>query len=127
MACGSMVFSGIFSWAAVVAPMGVPSATLAIMGRFAVNISYNIGLQYAAELLPTVVRAQGVALIHIMGYVGSLLAPFIVYMVSPLLYCIKKSLGPSIVDCFLDLSAEELWLLMLILKHYVSCTHYNIM
>ncbi|VVC96828.1 unnamed protein product [Leptidea sinapis] len=57
-----------------------PSASLAILGRFAVNISYNIGLQYAAELLPTVVRAQGVALIHIMGYVASILAPFVVYL-----------------------------------------------
>lgn len=53
---------------------------MAIMGRFAVNISYNIGLQYAAELLPTVVRAQGVALIHIMGYVASIVAPFVVYL-----------------------------------------------
>lgn len=60
---------------------GVVSASLAIMGRFSVNISYNIGLQYAAELLPTVVRAQGVALIHIMGYVASILAPFVVYLV----------------------------------------------
>lgn len=50
------------------------------MGRFSVNISYNIGLQYAAELLPTVVRAQGVAFIHIMGYVASLVAPFVVYL-----------------------------------------------
>ena len=56
------------------------SATLAIIGRFCVNISYNIGLQYAAEVLPTVVRAQGVALIHIMGYVASILAPFVVYL-----------------------------------------------
>lgn len=44
------------------------------------NISYNIGLQYAAELLPTVVRAQGVAFIHIMGYVASIVAPFVVYL-----------------------------------------------
>lgn len=51
------------------------------MGRFSINISYNIGLQYAAELLPTVVRAQGVALIHIMGYVASIIAPFVVYLV----------------------------------------------
>lgn len=62
--------------------IGIPSASLAIMGRFAINISYNIGLQYAAELLPTVVRAQGVALIHIMGYVSSIVAPFVVYLVS---------------------------------------------
>lgn len=56
------------------------TATLAILGRFWINISYNIGLQYAAEVLPTVVRAQGVALIHIMGYVASILAPFVVYL-----------------------------------------------
>lgn len=56
------------------------SATLAILGRFWINISYNIGLQYAAEVLPTVVRAQGVALIHIMGYVASILSPFVVYL-----------------------------------------------
>ena len=37
-------------------------------------------MQYAAELLPTVVRAQGVAFIHIMGYVASIVAPFIVYL-----------------------------------------------
>lgn len=44
------------------------------------NISYNIGLQYAAELLPTVVRAQGVAFIHIMGYVAQIVAPFVVHL-----------------------------------------------
>ncbi|XP_048488037.1 organic cation transporter protein isoform X2 [Plutella xylostella] len=80
LACGSMVVSGIFSLLATTVPVGGPSASLAIMGRFAVNISYNIGLQYCAELLPTVVRAQGVALIHIMGYVASIVAPFVVYL-----------------------------------------------
>ncbi|KAI4496537.1 hypothetical protein M0804_000347 [Polistes exclamans] len=80
LACGSMVISGIFSiWACAISN-NVYSATLAICGRFWVNISYNIGLQYAAEVLPTVVRAQGVALIHIMGYVASILAPFVVYL-----------------------------------------------
>lgn len=80
LACGSMVISGIFSLLATTVPIGPASATLAIMGRFSVNISYNIGLQYAAELLPTVVRAQGVAFIHIMGYVASIVAPFVVYL-----------------------------------------------
>ncbi|CAH0712858.1 unnamed protein product, partial [Brenthis ino] len=80
LACGSMVISGVFSLLATAVPIGAPSASLAILGRFAVNISYNIGLQYAAELLPTVVRAQGVALIHIMGYVASIVAPFVVYL-----------------------------------------------
>ncbi|XP_055619494.1 organic cation transporter protein [Toxorhynchites rutilus septentrionalis] len=80
LACGTMVASGVFSLLATTVPVGAYSATLAILGRFSVNISYNIGLQYAAELLPTVVRAQGVAFIHIMGYVASIVAPFIVYL-----------------------------------------------
>ncbi|KAK4873054.1 hypothetical protein RN001_015083 [Aquatica leii] len=80
LAFGTMAMSGIFSLLATVVPYGIPSATMAIIGRFAINITYNIGLQYAAELLPTVVRAQGVALIHIMGYVASILAPFVVYL-----------------------------------------------
>lgn len=79
-AFGSMVLSGVFSLLATAVPMGLYSAILAIMGRFFVNIAYNIGLQYAAELLPTVVRAQGVAFVHIMGYVASIVAPFIVYL-----------------------------------------------
>lgn len=80
LACGSLVVSGIFSiWASAVSN-NIYSATLAILGRFWINISYNIGLQYAAEVLPTVVRAQGVALIHIMGYVASILSPFVVYL-----------------------------------------------
>ncbi len=33
---------------------------MAIIGRFCVNITYNIGLQYGAELIPTPVRAQGI-------------------------------------------------------------------
>ncbi|XP_063372187.1 carcinine transporter-like [Cydia amplana] len=80
LAFGSMVISGIFSFLATTVAQGIPSASLAIVGRFAVNISYNIGMQYAAELLPTVVRAQGLALIHIAGYVATILVPYIVYM-----------------------------------------------
>ncbi|KAK9506717.1 hypothetical protein O3M35_008602 [Rhynocoris fuscipes] len=81
LAFATMALSGLFSLLATTVEQGIPSATLAILGRFAVNISYNIGLQYAAELLPTVVRAQGVALIHIMGYVASIVSPFVVYLV----------------------------------------------
>ncbi|KAL4711293.1 hypothetical protein ACJJTC_019134 [Scirpophaga incertulas] len=80
LAFSSMALSGVFSFLATTVPMGLPSATLAIVGRFAVNISFNIGMQYAAEVLPTVVRAQGLALIHISGYVATILVPYIVYL-----------------------------------------------
>lgn len=79
-AFGSMVLSGVFSLLATLFPIGIYSALMAIIGRFWINISYNIGLQYVAEVLPTVVRAQGVTFIHIMGYVSSIIAPFVVYL-----------------------------------------------
>lgn len=53
---------------------------MAIFGRATANFSYNLGCQYAAELLPTVVRGQGIAFIHIMGYIASIIAPFVVYL-----------------------------------------------
>ncbi|KAJ2943248.1 hypothetical protein O0L34_g12053 [Tuta absoluta] len=80
LACLSMVISGIFSLLATAVPFGIPSASLAIVGRFAVNISFNLGMQFAAELLPTVVRGQGLAMIHITGYVATILVPYIVYL-----------------------------------------------
>lgn len=80
MAFGSMVFSGVFSLVATLFEVGMYSAMMAIMGRLWVNIAYNIGLQYAAEILPTVVRAQGVSFIHIMGYFAAIISPFVVYL-----------------------------------------------
>lgn len=52
-AFGSMVLSGMFSLLSTMFPSGIYSALMAIIGRFWINISYNIGLQYAAEVLPT--------------------------------------------------------------------------
>jgi hypothetical protein len=54
---------------------------MAIISRFFVNVAFNIGLQFAAELLPTVIRAQGVNAIHIMGYVASIISPFVAQIV----------------------------------------------
>lgn len=79
-AFASLVLSGIFSLLPTLFPIGIYSAVLAIIGRFWINISYNIGSQYVAELLPTVVRGQGVTFVHIMGYVANILAPFVVYL-----------------------------------------------
>lgn len=65
---------------------GSPTVAMAIIARLGVNVAANIGFQYAAEMLPTVVRAQGVSLIHIIGYVAHILGPYIIYLVSELKY-----------------------------------------
>lgn len=61
---------------------GAPAMSMAILARLGVNIAANIGFQYAAEMLPTVVRAQGVSLIHIIGYFAHIIGPYVVYLVS---------------------------------------------
>lgn len=65
----------------------------ALTGRFFANISYNIGLQWAAEVLPTVVRAQGVSFIHTMGFVAMLLSPPIIYMSNLSISLMLNTLG----------------------------------
>ncbi|KAJ6641366.1 Carcinine transporter, partial [Pseudolycoriella hygida] len=77
---GTMFLCGVCSVIASFLPTGTITIVLIVTGRFFVNFSYNIGMQYCAEILPTVVRAQGVAFIHIMGYVASILSPVVVYL-----------------------------------------------
>lgn len=55
---------------------------MAILARLGVNVAANIGFQFSAELLPTVVRAQGVSLIHIIGYFAHIIGPYVIYLVS---------------------------------------------
>ncbi|KAL1452838.1 hypothetical protein WDU94_007028 [Cyamophila willieti] len=76
-AFGSMVLSGIFS--ILIGSFGSKKLRhgFSIVSRFMINISYDVGLQYSAEILPTVVRAQGVLFIHVMGYVVAMFLPFI--------------------------------------------------
>ncbi|XP_026475528.1 carcinine transporter-like [Ctenocephalides felis] len=67
----------VFGLLAACVPIGVPSASLFIISRFFINITFNIGLQYAVELIPTVVRAQGMTFIMVMGSTASMVTPFI--------------------------------------------------
>ncbi|KOC60999.1 Organic cation transporter protein [Habropoda laboriosa] len=75
----SVVLSGLFSLAAACFSVGIVFASFAICGRFFINVASNIAMQYAAELLPTVVRGEGVAFIHVLGYVTSIFSPFIAF------------------------------------------------
>ena len=55
---------------------------MSVASRFALNMAANVGLQYAAELLPTPVRAQGVGMVHIFGIMAHTIAPYVVDTVS---------------------------------------------
>lgn len=55
---------------------------MSVLARFCLNMAANVGLQYAAELLPTPVRAQGIALIHIFGICAHSVAPYVTDTVS---------------------------------------------
>ncbi|KAK0182421.1 hypothetical protein PV327_000563 [Microctonus hyperodae] len=109
MGFASMLICGIFSFIALATPEGsITTVAMAIIARLGVNIAANIGFQYAAEMLPTVVRAQGVSLIHIIGYFAHIVGPYVVNLSD-----IRKELPllclgiVSIIDAFLTLTLPE--------------------
>ncbi|XP_042868886.1 organic cation transporter protein-like [Penaeus japonicus] len=53
---------------------------LAIVGRFLVTMSINVGQQYPVEVLPTVARGSGSGAIHTLGYVAAFISPYVVYL-----------------------------------------------
>ncbi|XP_043271471.1 carcinine transporter-like isoform X2 [Venturia canescens] len=78
--CGflTMAATGIFSFGELYLTSGAAQLSMSVLARFSLNMAANIGLQYAAELLPTPVRAQGVSLIHIFGILAHCVAPYLV-------------------------------------------------
>ncbi|KAH8278559.1 hypothetical protein KR018_005216 [Drosophila ironensis] len=52
---------------------------LSVIGRFGVTVAYNSGAQYATELIPTCVRGQGVAAVHVAGYAFTFFSAFILF------------------------------------------------
>ncbi|XP_064544534.1 organic cation transporter protein-like [Drosophila montana] len=85
--------SGVFSLLAANVKNPTHTLVAALAGRFFANVCYNIGLQWAAEVLPTVVRAQGVAFIHTMGFVAMLLSPPVIYLSHVSLSLMLNTLG----------------------------------
>ncbi|XP_020706515.2 organic cation transporter-like protein isoform X2 [Athalia rosae] len=57
------------------------SVGLTVTARLCVVVAFNSGSQYAAELIPTVIRGRGVALIHVVGYAASFMSPLILYLI----------------------------------------------
>lgn len=87
MAAGSLLVGGFFTVAAGITIAyqkeyhnGILLACLTIAARFGVAISYESGSQYAIELIPTCVRGQGVAAVHVTGFAASFLAPYILWL-----------------------------------------------
>ncbi|XP_014354765.2 beta-alanine transporter isoform X1 [Papilio machaon] len=76
---GPIVTAGTFTLIAAFLSKGVPQVTLAIASRFMINMSYTAIVQWSAELVPTGARASGSALIHVSGYIATMMSPFIVY------------------------------------------------
>ncbi|XP_011169083.1 carcinine transporter [Solenopsis invicta] len=108
MGFASMFICGIFSFIAIGTPPGALTVTMAILARLGVNIAANIGFQYAAEMLPTVVRAQGVSLIHIIGYIAHIVGPYVIYLADINQHLPLIALGLlSFLDAFLTLALPE--------------------
>ncbi|XP_030020976.2 carcinine transporter [Manduca sexta] len=80
MAITCMTLSCIFTFLTVGVGAGFPSVICAVIARFFVNMSYNATMQWAAEILPTPVRGSGTAFVHVCGFIGNVISPYIVYL-----------------------------------------------
>lgn len=58
----------------------VVAVALVTVARFGIVIAYNSSAQYATEIIPTSVRAQGVLMVHIVGYAFTFLSSYILYL-----------------------------------------------
>ncbi|KAL6268680.1 hypothetical protein P5V15_001810 [Pogonomyrmex californicus] len=78
--CGfiTLAMTCLFSFAELLLQPIIAKLTMSVLSRFCLNMAANVGLQYAAELLPTPIRTQGVALIHIFGIIAHSIAPYVV-------------------------------------------------
>ncbi|KAH8406672.1 hypothetical protein KR222_002333 [Zaprionus bogoriensis] len=88
MASMSLLVSGIFISVTCIVLFAASSVsnrtttllvTLSVIGRFGVTVAYNSGAQYATELIPTCVRGQGVAAVHVMGYAFTFFSAYILH------------------------------------------------
>lgn len=75
-----MILSAVFSFLIPFVGSGIPSVVCAVIARFAVNMACNTTLQWSAEFLPTSVRGSGTSLVHICGYIATVISPFVAYL-----------------------------------------------
>jgi len=54
-------------------------AIFAMAGRFFATYAMNTGFQFSVEVLPTTLRGQGMAVVHLMSMVSQVASPLIVY------------------------------------------------
>ncbi|XP_075991322.1 solute carrier family 22 member 13-like [Anticarsia gemmatalis] len=80
MSMAVMVLCAIFSFLIPFVGGGVPSVICAVVARFGVNMAANTAMQWTAEMLPTSVRSSGTSIVHICGYVSTVISPFVAYL-----------------------------------------------
>ncbi|XP_068604116.1 solute carrier family 22 member 13-like [Brachionichthys hirsutus] len=76
---GFQIFGGITCLMILAIPKDLPvvTTTMAVLGKFSSTASFSIAYVYSAELYPTVVRQNGVALNSMCARVAGILAPLI--------------------------------------------------
>lgn len=87
MAIGSLLLAAVFTtitgYIIAFKDMDTSAILLVIMtllARYGAVMAYEAEAQYGAELIPTSVRAQGVANVHVIGYALSFLTSYIVFL-----------------------------------------------
>ncbi|XP_050683824.1 carcinine transporter-like [Leptidea sinapis] len=79
LSVSSLGFCCIFCILGVFVGEGLPSVICTIFARFTVNIACNTVMQWVVEILPTPLRGSGASIVHICGYVATVISPYVAY------------------------------------------------
>lgn len=87
VAIGSLLLAAIFTTVTgcIIAFRDMDSSAIVLfamtlLARYGAVMAYEAEAQYGAELIPTSVRGQGVANVHLIGYALSFLTSYIIYL-----------------------------------------------
>ncbi|XP_014665354.1 PREDICTED: organic cation transporter protein-like isoform X2 [Priapulus caudatus] len=80
--CISMMLGGVACIATVLVPSGYlePTIILALVGKFGAGTSFTLMYLFSGEIFPTVLRGIGIGFSELVGSVGGVATPFIVYL-----------------------------------------------
>lgn len=73
----SLFLTAVMLLVSTIDPAGLLSSITALIGRLLLNMTHVVTLQCTGEVLPTVARGQGFNLMHVLGCVSAIVAPFV--------------------------------------------------
>lgn len=76
----TMIIGGLCCCATPFIPLGISRATVAMVGKFCITISFSVVYTWSAELVPTPLRTSGMGLFSLSSRIGGISTPIVLLL-----------------------------------------------